>query len=67
MQQTEEEGREGRGRKRLLGDAEHEVPLGLLLWTPALTLHRPARGAYCDPLKSPQACPSSNKWTKEKL
>lgn len=46
------------GKEEALGDAEHEVPLGLF-WTPALTLHRPAWGPTWDPLKSPEVCPSA--------
>ena len=41
------------------GDARQEVPLGFLFCTPALTLHRPARGPTRDLLKSPELCPSA--------
>lgn len=57
------------GKEETLGDAEHKVPLGLLFWTPALTLHRPAWGAYLGSAEVTGGVPIStrNKWTKEKL
>lgn len=57
------------GKEEALGTQEHEVPLGLLFWTPALTLHRPAWGLLGIRLKSPEVCPSAQgtSVTKEKL